>query len=77
MVESPLAAWARACGVTTSAVGLWLRHDSTVSDPGMISAIQIAFADTGVALEHEPDDIDDVGGALLVDGWTVRPTGET
>ena len=42
----------------------------------MISAIQIAFYQAGVLLDHEPDDIDGTGtDELLVDGWTVRSVG--
>ena len=54
-----------------------MRHDGVVTDPGMISAIQIAFRGAGVLLEPDDIDDDDVGGALLVDGWTVRPVSET
>ena len=68
---------ARTCGVTTSAVGLWLRHDGAVSDPAMISAIQIAFDQAGVLLEHEPDDIEnDTFGVSLPGGWVVGTVGE-
>ena len=65
---------AHTCGVTTSKVGLWMRHDGLVSDPAMISAIQIAFREAGVVLEYEPDDIDG-DGVQVVDGWLVRPIG--
>ena len=51
-----------------------MRHDGMVFDPAMISAIQIAFREAGVLVEHAPDDIDDAG-AHVVDGWTVRPIG--
>ncbi len=61
---------ARACGVTTSVVGRWLRHDGMVSDPAMISAIRITFYRAGVLLEHEPGDIDGVA-VRLPDGWCV------
>ena len=68
---------ARACGVTTSAVGLWLRHDGLVTDRAMISAIQIAFREAGVRIEHEPDNIDnDTFGVSLPGGWVVGTIGE-
>jgi hypothetical protein len=68
---------ARACGITTSAVGLWLRHDGVVGDPGMIKAIQIAFADAAVVLEHGQDDSEDADDVVLVvDGWVARPVGD-
>ena len=73
-----VAALARTCGVTTSAVGLWLRHDGVVTDPAMISAIQIAFREAGVVLEHEPDNFDnDTFGVSLPGGWMVGTVGET
>ena len=72
-----VAGLARTCGVTTSAVGLWMRHDGLVNDPGMISAIQIAFRGAGVMLEYEPDDIDnDTFGVSLPGGWVVGTVGE-
>ncbi len=68
---------ARACGVTTSKVGLWMRHDGMVTDPGMISAIAIAFREAGVVLEYEPDNIDnDTFGVSLPGGWVVGTVGE-
>ena len=67
-----MGALARACGVTTSAVGRWLRHDGQVSDPAMISAIQIAFREAGVVLEHGAAGIED-DDVQTVDSWTVRP----
>ena len=68
---------ARAGGVTTSAVGLWLRHDGMVTDPAMISAIQIAFRNASVLIEHEPDNIEnDTFGVLLPGGWMVGAVGE-
>jgi len=68
---------AHACGVTTSVVGRWLRHDGMVSDPAMIDAIVIAFYEAGVLIEPGPGDIedDDAGDVVVVDGWRVRPVG--
>jgi len=68
---------ARTCGVTTSAVGRWLRHDGQVSDPGMIDAIIIAFYEAGVLLEHGAGAIEEDGDDRpVVDSWRVRPVGE-
>ena len=40
-------------------------------------AMVIACRDTGVLLEHEPDDIEGDGIAVRQPGgWTVRPVGE-
>ena len=67
---------AQACGVTTSAVGRWLRHDGQVSDPGMIDAIIIAFYEAGVLLEHGAGEVEgdgDDADVLVADGWRVRP----
>ncbi len=69
---------ARTCGVTTSVVGLWMRHDGMVTDPAMISAIYIAFYQAGVVLEYEPDNINnDTFGVSLPGGWMVGTVGET
>jgi hypothetical protein len=68
---------ARACGITTSAVGLWLRHDGVVGDPGMIKAIQIAFAYATVVLEQGQDESEDAGDAAVVDRWAVQSVTET
>jgi hypothetical protein len=70
-------ALARACGVTTSAVGRWLRHDGQVKDPAMIETITIAFYEAGVLLEHGAGVIEEDGDDRpVVDGWRVRPVGE-
>ncbi len=58
---------ARTCGVTTSVVGLWMRRDGMVTDPAMISAIQIAFRDAGVLVERAPEE----AGDRRLDGWAV------
>jgi hypothetical protein len=63
-------ALAQACGVTTSAVVRWLRHDGQVSDPGMIETITIAFYEAGVLLEHGAGEVEDADER--VDGWTIR-----
>ena len=68
---------ARACGVTTSAVGFWMRRAGRVTDPAVIKAIRKAFRGAGVLIEYAPVSIDDVGaGATLIDGWRVRPLDE-
>jgi len=66
---------ARACGITTSVVGRWLRHDGVVSDPAIINDIRVAFRKAGVVLKHNPDGDDDHDDALLVDDWIVWPVG--
>ena len=72
-----VAGLARACGVTTSAVGFWMRRDGRVTDPAVIKAIRKAFRGTGVLIEYAPVSSGDAGaGATLYDGWRVRPAGE-